>query len=104
MPLVGQPVPYRNAGVHIELLDGVLGEAAELDAVEHPPEDAGGVADRLVPADMGSLWSEVGDVAALIVGAATSKAHRVRVAAFSKTSAMLRPRSAASQSGSAWLP
>jgi hypothetical protein len=43
MPLIGQPVPYRDAGVPAQDLGGLLGEPAVLDAVEHPPEYPGGV-------------------------------------------------------------
>ena len=65
---VGQPVPDRHAGVVGQLLDGGLGEAAELDAVEHPAQHPGGVGDRLLLADVRAVRAQIGDVGALVVG------------------------------------
>ena len=65
--LVGEAVPDRDAGVPGELLDDRLAESAVLDAVEHPPQDAGGVLHRLLLADLGSRGAEVGGVGALVV-------------------------------------
>ena len=53
--LVGQAVPDRHAGVLGQLLDDVLPEAAVLDAVEDPTEDAGRVLHRLLVADLRPL-------------------------------------------------
>lgn len=47
MPLVGEAVPDRNAGELGQLLDGLLGEAAEPDPVKHSAQDPRGVRDGL---------------------------------------------------------
>ena len=52
VPLIGETVPDGHAGVVRQLLDGVLSEAAELDAVIHAAEDPRGVCDRLVSSDV----------------------------------------------------
>ena len=69
VPLVGEPVPHRHAAERGQGLDGVLGEASVLDAVEHPAEHPGGVFDRLADADVAAFGAEVGDVRPLVVGA-----------------------------------
>ena len=67
VPLVGEPVPDRDAGEVGEGLDGLLGESAVLDAVEHAAEHPRGVFDRLLVAELGVVRAEVGDVSALVV-------------------------------------
>ena len=67
MELVGEAVPYRHAGVLAEVLDDVLVEAAVLDAVVHPAEDARGVAHRFLVPDLRTLGPEVRHVGALVV-------------------------------------
>ena len=67
VPLVGQTVPDRHPGERGQQLDGLLGEAAVLDSVEHPTEYPGRVLDRLGTPDMGSLGTEVGHLRALVV-------------------------------------
>lgn len=51
-----------------ERFDGVLGETAELDGVEHAAQHFGGVRDGLLAAHVGAGRVEVGDVGALVVG------------------------------------
>ena len=68
VPLVGEAVVDGHAGVLGELLDVVLGVAAELDGVVHAPEHPGGVGDRLLVAELRAGRVEVGDVGALVVG------------------------------------
>ena len=67
VPAVGQPVPHRHPGVLAEGLDGLLGEPAELDAVEHAAEHPRGVLHRLLVPSWDSSGPEVGDVRALVV-------------------------------------
>ena len=43
---VGQTVPHRYAGVFCKTFDRLMGEATELNAVKHAPEDDGGIAHR----------------------------------------------------------
>ena len=66
MPLSGQAVPHGHAGLSSELLDVVLGKAAELDAVIHATENAGGVLDGLLLAHLRRTRIEVGDAHAQI--------------------------------------
>src|SRR4051812_5313778 len=67
MELVGQAVPHRDAGELGEGLDGLLREAAVLDAVERPPEDPGGVLHGLLVPDLRAGRLQVRDVRALVV-------------------------------------
>ena len=68
VPLVGQAVEDRHPGVRGELLDGLLGAAPVLDAVEHPAEHPRGVADGLLVADLGAGGVQVGGGGALVGG------------------------------------
>ena len=68
VPVVGQAVVDRHAGVVRQIVDHLLAGAAELDGVEHPPEHAGGVLHRLLVADLAARGVEVGDVRPLVVG------------------------------------
>ncbi len=67
MELVGQAVPHGNVGILGQLLHDALAEAAVLDAVKHAAEDAGGVSDALLLADLGAGGVKVGDAHAQIV-------------------------------------
>ena len=78
MPLVGQAVPHRDAGLGGELLDALLPESAVLDAVEHAAQHAGGVGDGLLVAELRAGGVEIGDVGALVVGAHLEGAARAR--------------------------
>ena len=66
MPLGGQAVPHGHAGLSGKLLDVVLGKAAELDAVIHAAENAGGVLDGLLLAHLRRTRIEVGDAHAQV--------------------------------------
>ena len=68
VPLVGQPVVDRHAGVGGEVLDVGLAVAAELDRVVHAAQDRGGVGDRFLVPQLGAGRVEVGHVRALVVG------------------------------------
>jgi hypothetical protein len=76
--LVGQAVPHRDAGVPGEGLDGLLPIAPVLDAVEGPPEHAGGVLHGLLVADLGPAGLQVGDVGPLVVGGDLERRARAR--------------------------
>ena len=52
MELVGQAVPHGNVGILGQLLHDALAEATVLDAVKHTAENAGGVGDALLLADL----------------------------------------------------
>ena len=69
MPEVGEAVPHRHAGLGGELLDVLLGEATELDAVVHAAEHAGGVLDGLLLAHLRAARIEVGHAHAEVHGA-----------------------------------
>ena len=56
VPGVGETIPDRDSGVLRELLDAILGEAAEFDSIEHPAEHSAGVSDRLFTTQMGPTW------------------------------------------------
>ena len=90
VPLVGEAVVDRHAGVGGQLLDVGLGGAAELDGVVHPPEHAGGVGHRLLVPELGARGIEVGHVGALVERGDLERA-RVRVDVFSKISAISLP-------------
>src|ERR1019366_5303260 len=62
-----EPVPHWHACMASQRLDGLLGDAAVLDAVEHPTEHPSGVLGRLLVAELGLLWPEVARVRALVV-------------------------------------
>ena len=78
MPLVGQAVVDRHAGVLGELLDVAVGGAAELDRVVHAAEHARGVGDRLLVPHLRPARVEVGDVRALVVGRDLERRARAR--------------------------
>jgi len=78
VPVVGQAVVHRHARPLGELVDGVLGEAAELDRVEHAAEHPRGVLDRLLVAHVRAARAEVRDVRALVVGGDLERAARAR--------------------------
>ncbi len=65
---VGQAVVDGDTGAGREFGDDRLGGAAVLDGVEHPTEDAGGVGDGLLAADVGVAGAEVGGGGALVGG------------------------------------
>ena len=69
VPLVGQAVPHRHPGQGGELLDLGLLVAAVLDAVEHAPQNPGGVRHGLLVAHLGARRVQVGDVGSLVVRA-----------------------------------
>ena len=69
MPLGGQTVPHRHAGVLGQILHVGLGEAAELDAVVEAAEHAGGVLDGLLLAHLGAARIKVGHAHAEVHGA-----------------------------------
>src|SRR5690606_13034181 len=58
MILIAKPVPYRYASVLGKRFDDAMGVATKHDAVEHSPEDAGDVFDRLLDAETDVLWTE----------------------------------------------
>ena len=66
MVRVGKSVPHRNAGPLLELLDRLLGESAEEDAVVDAPEDAGRVLDAFLLAEMDVGTREVFGIAAFV--------------------------------------
>ena len=68
MVVVGEAVPYGNAGVFREIFHDFLAEAAEFDAVKHAAEDARGVGDVLFVAELDVVLSEVFGVSALVYG------------------------------------
>ena len=68
MRLVRQAVVHGHPRGPRQLLDVLLPEPAELDRVIHPPEDAGGVPDRFLVADLRSRRVQIGDVGSLVVG------------------------------------
>ena len=68
MEFVGQAVPDGNAGVLCQLFDDILAEAAVLDTVIEPAEDARGVGDVLFVAELDVVLSEVFGVSALVYG------------------------------------
>ena len=78
MPVVGQAVVDRNAGVSGKLLDHLLAGAAELDGVEHAPEHSGRVLHRLLVADLRAAWIEIGDMRALVMGGDLERAAGAR--------------------------
>ena len=59
MLLVGEAVPHRHAAVLREVLDVLLLEAAELDAVEHAAQHERGVAHRLLLAQLDVVLAQV---------------------------------------------
>ena len=63
---VGEPVPHGYSGVLSELLDVLLLEAAELDAVEHGAQDLGGVEDGLLLAELDVSLAQVLGVGAQV--------------------------------------
>ena len=65
--LVGQAVPDRDAGVPSEILDDLLGEAAVLDPVVDPAQDARRVLHRFLVPDLRAARAEVRDMGALVV-------------------------------------
>jgi hypothetical protein len=65
--LVGKAVVDRYSGISGELLHAFLRRATILDSIEHAAEHAGGVLERLLVADLGTGWIQVGDVGALVV-------------------------------------
>ena len=65
--LIGQAVPHGNVGVLGQLLHNALAEAAVLDAVKHAAQDAGGVGDALLFADLGAAGVQIGDAHAQIM-------------------------------------
>jgi hypothetical protein len=78
VPLVGQAVVDRHAGVLRQLLDLAVGGAAELDPVVHPAQHAGGVGDRFLVPHLRAARVEVCDVRALVVGAHLERRARAR--------------------------
>jgi hypothetical protein len=66
VPRVGQPVPHRHAGIRRELLHRPVGEATELDSVEHPAEHPGRVGHRLLLAELDVALAEVLGVGTLV--------------------------------------
>ena len=91
--LVGQAVPDRHAGELGELLDDLLAEAAVLDAVEDPAEDAGRVLHRLLVADLRPARARGRSRGRPGRRPRPRTATRVRVEVFSKMIAMFLPRS-----------
>ena len=69
MALVGQAVPHRHACVFGQLLNGLLLEAAVLDAVEHATQHAGGVGHALLYANLAAGGSQIGDMRPLVLRA-----------------------------------
>ncbi len=67
MEIVGEPVPDRNARVLREGFHRRVLEPAELDAVKHPAEDAGGILDALLAAELDVVDPQVFGVSALIL-------------------------------------
>ena len=65
--LVGEAVPDGDAGVFGEIDHGLLLEAAEEDAVVEAAEDAGGVLDALLVAEVRFMAAEILGVAALVL-------------------------------------
>src|SRR5438270_3824880 len=66
MIFVGQAVEDRDTRGAFELLDRLLGIAAELDRVVHAPQHASGVLHRLLVTDLGACRIEISDMSALI--------------------------------------
>ena len=64
MELIGQAVPNGHAGVVSQGLDGVLCEAAVLDAIIHPAQNAGSVSNGFLLAHLGAAGIQVGHAAA----------------------------------------
>ena len=67
VPLVGEAVVDGDAGVAGQLLDILLGVAAELDGVVHAAEHPGRVGDRLLVTQLRAGRVQVGDVRPLVV-------------------------------------
>ena len=67
MEFVGQAVPYGHLGIFCQFLHNILSEAPVLDAVKHAAEDAGGVGDALLLADLGAGGVKVGDAHAQVM-------------------------------------
>ena len=63
---VGEAVPHGHAGVLGELLDVLLLETAELDAVEHGAQNLGGVEDGLLLAELDIALAQVLGVGAQV--------------------------------------
>ena len=75
---VRQAVPDGHARIFCQLLDDRLAVAAVLDAVVHPAEDAGGVGDRLLFADLRAGRVEIRDRHAQIMRRDLERAARPR--------------------------
>ena len=65
--LIGQAVPHRHLGVKRQLLNHALVKAAVLDAVVVAPQDAGGVLQRFLVAQLRAAGIQIGHVPALVV-------------------------------------
>jgi hypothetical protein len=76
VPLLGESVVDRDAGVPGELLDVLLAGAAVLDRVEHAAEHPPGVGDRLLVAHLRAGRIQVRDVCSLIEGGDLERAAR----------------------------
>ena len=66
VPVVGEPVPHRHAGVLGQGLDRPVGEAAELDAVEEPAEDPCRIGHGLLLAELDVRLAQVLRVRSLV--------------------------------------
>ena len=65
---VGQSVPDRHPGKPRQFLDGFVPEAAELDPVEQPSQNPGGILDGLFFPELDVVSPQVLRVGALIAG------------------------------------
>ena len=77
MILVGEAVPHRHA-LTPELLDGLLREAAVLDAVVHTRQHTGGIPHRFLDADLAAGRPQVGNIRALVESRDLECAARTR--------------------------
>ena len=89
MEFVRQAVPDGRARVFCQLLDDRLAVAAVLNAVVHPAEDAGGVGDRLLFADLRAGRVEIRDRHAQIVRGDLKRAARARAGLFENERGLL---------------
>ena len=89
MEFVRQAVPDGHARVFGQLLNDRLAVAAVLNAVVHPAEDAGGVIDRLLFADLRAGRVEIRDRHAQIVRGDLKRAARARAGLFENERGLL---------------